>query len=341
MSPTDSITPATGLSQLQGRAANLAPFGWTPRQAEWIALVCFHSGCFFRSQMAAYANVSRQAVSCFVHSLIQQQHAVELTLQQAGTPRLCRISRRSIYRALGAEYIRYRPFVSRRPLLARILALDYVLEHPLHPWLLTEHDKLDFFHRVLKIPEHRLPSRVYQGHAGGRRRYFPTRFPIGVSSDSVTLLYVDPGDANDRPLRRWASDRYRFFASIREAGYQIHLAFVSANTSTLSRRRQVLENWTRPGKRGIPKEGIALLEEIESLKTAILQGDPSILDSLGRVNNAMNRRFELEHDYARLEEQAHASLIDACSLWHATRLADMDFERLDLPDWTPAEPFWA
>ena len=341
MSPADSITPAPGLSQLQGRAANLAPFGWTPKQAEWVALVCFHSGCFFRSQMAAYAKVSRQAVSCFVHSLIQQQHAVELTLQQAGTPRLCRISRRSIYRALGAEYIRYRPFVSRRPVLARILALDYVLEHPHHPWLLTEHDKLDFFHRVLKIPEHRLPSRVYQGHAGGRRRYFPTRFPIGVSSDSVTLLYVDPGDRNDRPLRRWASDRYRFFASIREADYQIRLAFVSANTSTLSRRRQVLENWTRPGKRGIPKEGIALLEEIDAIDNALLADNGQPLESLGGLHKAMDRYFQLKHDYAHLEEQARASLIDGYALWYATRLADMDFDRLQLPDWAPAEPFWA
>ena len=163
-----------------------------------------------------------------------------------------------------------------------------------------------------------------------------------MSSDSVTLLYVDPGDRNDRPLRRWASDRYRFFASIREAGYQIRLAFVSANTSTLSRRRQVLENWTRPGKRGIPKEGIPLLEEIDAIRNAVITADGERLnESWGGLHKAMDRRFQLKDDYARLEEQARASLIDAYSLWHATRLAHIDFERLDLPDWTPAEPFWA
>ena len=339
MSHTDSITPAPGLSHLQARAANLAPFGWTPKQAEWVALVCLYSGFFLRSQMAAYANLSRQAVSSFVHSLIQQQHAVELTLQQAGAPRLCRISRRSIYRALGAEYIRYRPFVSRRPMVARLLALDYILEHPHDPWLPTEHDKFDFFHRILKMPEHRLPSRVYQGHAAGRRRYFPTKFPICASSDSVTMLYVDPGDCNDSPLRRWASDRRRFFASIRDAGYQLRIAFITAKTSALSRRRHVLENWTRAGKRGVPKDGIPLVEEMDAIKSAVMNVDEQRLESWGGLHRAMDREAELKRDYAILEEQAQSSLINAYSLWHSTRLRGIDFDLLDQHELTAAEPF--
>ena len=42
-------SPAT-VPTLQDRAARLAPFGWTDREAEWIALVALHSGAFTRSQ---------------------------------------------------------------------------------------------------------------------------------------------------------------------------------------------------------------------------------------------------------------------------------------------------
>ncbi len=38
------------IPHLGGRAAALAEFGWTGRDAEWLALVCLHSGAFLRRQ---------------------------------------------------------------------------------------------------------------------------------------------------------------------------------------------------------------------------------------------------------------------------------------------------
>ena len=34
------------IEHLKGREQALAPLGWTGREAEWIALVCLHSGVF-------------------------------------------------------------------------------------------------------------------------------------------------------------------------------------------------------------------------------------------------------------------------------------------------------
>ena len=34
------------IEHLRGREQALAPLGWTGREAEWIALVCLHSGVF-------------------------------------------------------------------------------------------------------------------------------------------------------------------------------------------------------------------------------------------------------------------------------------------------------
>ena len=38
------------IEHLRGRERKLEPLGWTGREAEWIALVCLHSGVFTRSQ---------------------------------------------------------------------------------------------------------------------------------------------------------------------------------------------------------------------------------------------------------------------------------------------------
>ena len=36
------------IAHLRGRDRNLEPLGWTGPDAEWIALVCLHSGVFTR-----------------------------------------------------------------------------------------------------------------------------------------------------------------------------------------------------------------------------------------------------------------------------------------------------
>ena len=37
--------------------------GWTRRQAEWLALVCLHSGVFFRSQYLAFIGRTNPALA--------------------------------------------------------------------------------------------------------------------------------------------------------------------------------------------------------------------------------------------------------------------------------------
>ena len=38
------------IEHLRGRDRKLEPLGWTGQDAEWIALVCLHSGVFTRAQ---------------------------------------------------------------------------------------------------------------------------------------------------------------------------------------------------------------------------------------------------------------------------------------------------
>ena len=42
------------IEHLRGRDRKLEPLGWTGPDAEWIALVCLHSGVFTRAQFCDY-----------------------------------------------------------------------------------------------------------------------------------------------------------------------------------------------------------------------------------------------------------------------------------------------
>ena len=103
---------------------------------------------------------------------------------------MCRIFGRRIYRALGTEDIRHRRDASEVVLLRRLLSLDYVLEHPGLPSLLTEPEKLGAF-EALDIERQVLPVRVYRGAAGDTRRYFPlncrSRWTPSAPSSSTSI----------------------------------------------------------------------------------------------------------------------------------------------------------
>ena len=118
------------IAHLAGREKALEPFGWTGRQAEWIALACLHSGVFIRAQWSRFLDAHPEQVRRGVHALIAQGAATEETVPGIkGIGRVCRIFSRQLYRALGAEDIRHRRAASEAVLMRRLLSLDYVIEH--------------------------------------------------------------------------------------------------------------------------------------------------------------------------------------------------------------------
>ena len=154
------------IAHLQGREAALEPFGWTGRQAEWIALVCLHSGVFTGTQATRFLDTHHERARRLVHALIAQGLAAEETVPGVrGIGRVCRIFSRGLYRALGTEHIRHRRTASADVLMRRLLSLDYVIEHSGLPWLPTEHEKVAAF-EALGIERELLPSRLYRGAAG-------------------------------------------------------------------------------------------------------------------------------------------------------------------------------
>ena len=65
------------IEHLRGRDRKLEPLGWTGRDAEWIALVCLHSGVFTRAQFCDYFDTDRKRALRFVKALMARRAAVE------------------------------------------------------------------------------------------------------------------------------------------------------------------------------------------------------------------------------------------------------------------------
>ena len=126
------------IEHLRGREKALEALGWTGREAEWLALVCLHSGVFIRAQFCHYFDAPRITASRFVKALVERRSAVESEWPLVnGGGRTCRISSKGIYRALGVENIRHRRKAGTLVVMRRLLSLDYVLEHPGMNWLPT------------------------------------------------------------------------------------------------------------------------------------------------------------------------------------------------------------
>ena len=124
------------IPHLQGREKKLEPFGWTVEEAEWVAMVCLHSGVFTRSQFQFHFRAHPMIAARFVSRLVKRGFAVEESVPAVGgtSTKVCWITHKQLYRALDIPHVRYRRYADPRVLFRRLLSLDYVIEHPDFEW---------------------------------------------------------------------------------------------------------------------------------------------------------------------------------------------------------------
>ena len=307
------------IEHLRGRDRKLEPLGWTGRDAEWIALVCLHSGIFTRAQFCYYFDARRNRAFRFVKALVDRRMAVEIEGPVFnGGGKTCRISHKLIYRALGVENIRHRRKASTPVVMRRLLSLDFVLEHPGMNWLPAEPEKVEFFEK-LGLPLRLIPRRIYYGVAGNQKRYFALKLPLAVDPETVTFAYVDPGHQTDTELRSWGAAHGPLWDALRKKGRQVRVIGIGAENETVDRADRVLRLWaaTAPGK---PSEGRTLQQEIKRIDTALRTNNETVLAEYGGFNAAMKKDAELESlPEAKVTEGVS---IDDYSTWRATRFAD-------------------
>ena len=307
------------IEHLRGRDRKLEPLGWTGREAEWIALVCLHSGVFTRAQFCHYFDTQRMTAARFVKALMDRRAAVEndhMTFNGGG--KTCRISSKPIYRALGVENIRHRRKARPAVMMRRLLSLDFVLEHPGMNWLPAEPEKVAFF-EDLGLSRRLIPRRIYYGAVGAQKRYFALKLPLAADRETVTFAYVDPGHQTDRELHSWGAAHGPLWDALRKKGRQVRVIGIAAENETVDRTARVLRVWasTAPKETG---EGRTLRQEIKRIDTALRTNDQTVLAEYGGFNAAMKKGAQLESlPEARVTEGVS---IDDYSTWRSTRFAD-------------------
>ena len=307
------------IEHLRGRERALEPFGWTGREAEWIALVCLHSGVFTRAQFCHYFDADRKQALRLVRALLERRSAVEGEWPLVnGGGRTCRISSKLLYRALGVENIRHRRKANRSVVMRRLLSLDFVLEHPGMNWLPTEGEKVEFI-EGLGVHSNLIPRRIYYGAVGAQKRYFALKLPVAGGDKTVTFAYVDPGHATAVELHSWGATHGQLWDAIRAKGRRVEVIAIGAELDTVLRADRVLQLWAaaEPGK---VATGLTVKQEIELLERALDRQDLELFDQYGGMQEAINRYIAL----GKLPEAelAEGVSIDDYSTFRATRFSE-------------------
>ncbi len=316
VTPPASEAPA----HLMERARALEPFGWTGRRAQWIALACFHGGVFTRAQWTSFLGCHHEIVGRAVRKLVAQGVAVEEKPPRInGIGRICRIYGRRIYKALGLGDHRRRRITSPEVMMRRLLALDYVLEHPRLPWLPAEADRVAAF-ETLGIERALLPQRVYRGALGGIRRFFPLGLPIALDTERAVFVYAEPGHGTATALRSWRAKHGDLWKALWDLGLKIEVVAVVRRWKEARRTRTVLAAWTRyPRPSGVDEE---TRRELARIEQAIVGGDVRVLDEYGGLQAALKRAIALEQ---RPRRRAGRGLTARVDTWMTVRLAGARF----------------
>ncbi len=314
------------IEHLHDREKKLEPFGWTGREAEWIALVCLHSGVFTRAQWCHFFNDPyRMGAKRFVRTLVERGMAVEYALPNyRGGARVCRISNKEIYRKLGIENVRHRREADDSVMLRRLLSLDYVLEYPELSWLPTEPEKVSFF-ELLGIDRKLLPHRVYQGAVGKQTRYFALKLPIAVDVKTATFAYVDPGKDTDTELRSWGAAHEWLWRALRGKGIQVRAVVIGADHTATRRSKAALQSWSKgAGEQGEQRaagptqDDPPVKAEMQYIENALVKLDTAIVAKYGGVKGISKRLIELK-TLPRSKGATGAS-IDGYETWVSRRL---------------------
>ena len=318
--PSRSAAGPPRIAHLRRRADALVQVGWTRREAEWLALVCLHSGVFLRSQYLAFIGRTNPALANrFVRRC--RNHAVEQPWNGSRL-RICRISARRIYRTIGAEHVRHRRPAAPEVVLRRLLSLDYVLEHPHAAWLPTEDEKVTAL-TAAGIDTELLPRRLYQGAVGAQYRYFPHKLPLALDGRRATFLFVQDEAETESAVRTWGGQHAALWATLAAAGRAVEVVVVGRDPVRLAAADRVLDKWAATPPEAVLLSHQEAAAELAAIKQAITTSDWATLETYGGLNPAMQRARVLLAACAG--DRKSRAAITTGRTWRSTRV----------PEWIP------
>ncbi len=177
------------------RIATLHHWGYTKRQAAFLAYALVHGGCFLRRQFVAFQDrPDGGAVTDFLRRLVGRGDARRRVFGR----RTCvyQIHDRALYEAIGLPGSPDHRRLAPPALVRRLMTLDVVLSVRHCRILATEDEKYSYFTSERQLSAHAFPAMWYPGrrpNQPGVLRYFVDRAPVLIEQpeDRVSFLYVE------------------------------------------------------------------------------------------------------------------------------------------------------
>ncbi len=172
------------------RVNRVSDFGFTERQAAFLVHVMLHSGFFLGRQYCSFARIVRgQKMADFLEQLVSRKHATPYRCGH-NKARVYHLHNVALYDAIGQRDVRFRKRMALARALERLMILDHVIAHREFRWLGTEQDKVAHFLTTTSLDREALPRLVFGHKPDIAVRYFPDKFPIGVSADGRLHVFV-------------------------------------------------------------------------------------------------------------------------------------------------------
>lgn len=196
MTPHEYPTDYTFDSVTEGRVTELADFGLTQRQREFLLTVMVHAGCFLERQYCAFTGTVRgQNSREFIARLVTRGFARAIAPGAVRRGRLYHVHHKPLYEAIGQAGNRNRRLHTLGRMVERVMILDGVLGDRRCWWLSPEGDKKRFF-SLRRENWLRTEDYPHIAFGSGRQRTircFPDKLPIGIeknNTDHVVFLYL-------------------------------------------------------------------------------------------------------------------------------------------------------
>jgi hypothetical protein len=176
----------------EDRVSAVAEFGFTPRQARFLALVMRHAGVCLLRQYSRFAGIVHgQKTRAFFHKLVSHQYASAYACRH-NRGRLYHVHHFSLYRATDEPNSAYRRPVTAARVSERLLVLDSVLANAKLDWLATAAEKVAHFTQApCSVPLDMLPRLTARTDRAETGSAFPDRMPIGIGTDGrAVFLYL-------------------------------------------------------------------------------------------------------------------------------------------------------
>ena len=148
------------------RAAAIAGFGFTERQARFLVTVMVHAGVFVERQYCAFANIVHGQKT---HDFVERRHVTMIEVGPRHQGRMFHVGYKPLYAAIGQTDNRHRKPAPAGKMVERLMLLDAVLDCRTLTWLGRSKTSVGIF-RDASVLASSSPSSLRSDSAAARRQ---------------------------------------------------------------------------------------------------------------------------------------------------------------------------